>query len=178
MRRRPLFPPTTFPAPPRSIRSHSMRRLAFVALLSLAAFPAAAQRPTGIVGAYVPPRAWPEEPRRFDLLHQTIGIRFDVPTRTLYGTVTTRVAITQGATDTLRLNAENLTIDKATDAQGKALRFTFDTTHVTVRLARRATNGDTLYFTLTYHGAPEKGLYFVPRRNVVWSQGEATETRA
>ena len=157
-----------------------MRRPAFASLLLLALLPAvaAAQRPTGIVGAYVPPRAWPEEPRRFDLLHQTIGIRFDVPTRTLYGTVTTRVAITEGPTDTLRLNAENLTIDKATDARGRALRFTFDTTHVTVRLPKRAQNGDTVEFTLAYHGVPEKGLYFVPRRNVVWSQGEATETRA
>lgn len=157
-----------------------MRRASF-ALLALGLFAPAvahAQRPTGVVGAYVPPRTWPEEPRRFDLLHQKIGIRFDVPTRTLYGTVTTRVAITQGPTDTLRLNAENLTIDKATDARGKALRFTFDTTHVTVRLPKRATNGDTVEFTLTYHGVPEKGLYFVPRRNVVWSQGEATETRA
>ena len=138
----------------------------------------AAQRQTGVIGAYVPPRDWPQEPRRFDLLRQKIGIRFDVPTRTLYGTVTTRVAITQGPTDTLRLNAENLTIDKATDAAGKALRFTFDTTHVTVRLPKRVVNGDTVEFTLTYHGVPEKGLYFVPRRNVVWSQGEATETRA
>ncbi len=156
-----------------------MRRLACSALL-LAILPGAllAQRPAGTVGAYTPPRDWPQEPRRFDLLHQTIGIRFDVPTRTVYGTVTTRVAITEGPTDAVWLNAENLTIDKATDARGRALRFTFDTTRVTVRLGRRAAVGDTVEFTLTYHGVPERGLYFVPRRNVVWSQGEATETRA
>ena len=61
---------------------------------------------------------------------------------------------------------------------GKALRFTQDTAHVTVRLARRAAVGDTVEFTLQYHGVPERGLYIVPRRNVIWSQGEATETRA
>lgn len=158
-----------------------MRRASFVAaLLSAVALAPAlvAQRPTGIIGAYVPPRDWPQEPRRFDLLHQKIAIRIDVPHRELFGTVTTRVAITQGPTDTLRLNAENLTIDKATDARGKALKFTFDTNHVTVRLPKRVTNGDTVEFTLQYHGIPERGLYFVPRRNVVWSQGEATETRA
>ena len=105
-------------------------------------------------------------------------IRFDVPHRELFGTVTTRVAITLAPTDTVRLNAENLTIDKATDARGKSLRFTADTAHVTVRLAHRAQVGDTVEFTLQYHGIPERGLYFVPRRNVVWSQGEATETRA
>ena len=157
-----------------------MRRLALPLLVALAALPGAlqAQRPIGVVGAYVPPRAWPEEPRRFDLLHQAIHVRFDVPHRTLYGEVTTRVAITEGPTDTLRLNAENLTIDRATDARGRALRFTADTAHVTVRLPRRAAVGDTVEFTLRYHGVPERGLYFVPRRNVVWSQGEAIETRA
>jgi aminopeptidase N len=157
----------------------TIRALVVLSLVasSLAA-PAAAQRQTGVVGAYVPPRAWPQEPRRFDLLHQKIEIRFDVPHRGLYGVVTTRVAITQGPTDTVRLNAENLTIDAATDGRGRALRFTADTAHVTVRLARRAAVGDTVEFALRYHGVPERGLYFVPRRNVIWSQGEATETRA
>src|ERR1019366_7387746 len=55
---------------------------------------------------------------------------------------------------------------------------TQDTARVTVRLARRAAVGDTVEFTLQYHGVPERGLYIVPRRNVIWSQGEATETRA
>ncbi|MFI5235778.1 MAG: M1 family aminopeptidase [Gemmatimonadales bacterium] len=160
-----------------------MRRSSFVtAAFALLAFapPASAQqhRPTGIIGAYVPPRDWPQEPRRFDLLHQKIAIRIDVPHRELFGTVTTRVAITRGPTDTLRLNAENLTIDRATDAKGNALQFSADTNHVTVRLGHRAAQGDTVEFTLEYHGVPERGLYFVPRRQVVWSQGEATETRA
>jgi aminopeptidase N len=150
----------------------------FFALLTLAATPLSAQRPSGQVGAYVAPRAWPQEPRRFDLLHQTMRLRFDVPHRTLFGEVTTRLAITLAPTDSIRLDAENLTIDRATDARGRSLKFTADTSHVTVRLARRATVGDTVEFTLTYHGTPERGLYFVPRRNVIWSQGEATETRA
>jgi aminopeptidase N len=146
--------------------------------LAAAAARAAAQRPTGVVGAYVPPRTWPQEPRRFDLLHQKIEIRFDVPHRELFGTVTTRLAITQGPTDTVRLDAENLTIDRATDARGRSLHFIADTAHVTVRLGRRAVVGDTVQFALQYHGVPERGLYFVPRLHVVWSQGEAVETRA
>jgi aminopeptidase N len=137
----------------------------------------AAQRQTGVVGAYTALRTWPQEPRRFDLLHQTMRIRFDAPHRELFGAVTTRVALT-APSDSIRLEAENLTIDRASGAGGRALRFTFDTTHVTVRLPRRAAAGDTVEFTLTYHGFPERGLYFVPRRNVIWSQGEATETRA
>ena len=154
------------------------RAFVWLAALTSAASALGAQRPTGAVGAYVPPRTWPQEPRRFDLLHQTMRLRFDVPHRTLFGEVTTRLAITLAPTDTIRLDAENLTIDRATDARGRTLRFTADTSHVTVRLARRAAVGDTVEFTLGYHGTPERGLYFVPRRHVIWSQGEATETRA
>lgn len=144
--------------------------------LSLASA-AEAQRPTGIVGQYDAPRTWPEQPKRFDLLHQAIHIRFDAPHRKLIGEVTTRVALTQ-PTDTIRLEAENLTIEHASGASGRTLKFSQDTTHVTVRLPRTGKVGDTVDVTLTYHGFPERGLYFVPRRNVVWSQGEATETRA
>ena len=151
----------------------------WIALLScVVAIPAAAQRNTGVIGQYTPPRSWPQEPRRFDLLHQRIELQFDVPHRAIAGVVTTKVAITLAPTDTIRLNAENLTIDRATDAAGHVLRFTQDTARVTVRLARRAAVGDTVEFALRYHGVPERGLYIVPRRNVIWSQGEATETRA
>jgi len=138
----------------------------------------AAQRPTGVVGAYVPPRTWPQEPHRFDLLHQAIRLRFDLPHRELFGEVATRVAITLGATDTVRLDAEEITVDRATDGRGRALRFDSDSTHVTVRLVRRAAIGDTVEFTLAYHTVPQRGLYFVPRRHVIWTTGEAIETRA
>ena len=154
-------------------------RLALAVLGTVCAFESAlAQRPTGMVGQYVPPRTWATPPHGFDLLHQRIAVSFDVPRREVLGTVTSRLAITGAPTDTVRLNAEDLTIDAATDAAGRPLRFTADTAHVTVRLARRAAPGDTVEFTLRYHGTPERGLYFVPRRNVIWSQGEATETRA
>ena len=146
------------------------------AALALGARAAAAQRPTGAVGAYLAPRSWAEPPHGFDLLHQRIAVRFDVASRSVAGTVTTRLVVT-GPTDTVRLNAENLTIDEATGA-GRRLRFTADTSHVTVRLAARAAAGDTVEFALRYHGTPERGLYFVPRQRIIWTQGEATETRA
>ena len=61
---------------------------------------------------------------------------------------------------------------------GRRLRFTADTDHVTVRLPRRAAVGDTVAFTLRYHAAPERGLHFIARRNVVWSAGEAIDNPA
>ena len=89
---------------------------------------------------------------------------------------TTLLATT--ATDTVRLDADHLTITGATDAKGRKLRFQFDSTHVTVRLPRKVQPGDAVQFTLTYTGVPERGLYFVPRSHVVWTQGEAIETRS
>jgi len=151
--------------------------LAAAALLAALATPAAAQRPTGTIGRYVPPRTWPQGVHDFNLLHQTIHVRFDEAKRLVTGVVTTTL-IPDRATDTVRLDAEDMTIDRATDAHGRRLRFSFDTAHVTVRLRRRAAAGDTVVFTLAYHTHPERGIYFVPRRHVVWSQGEATETRA
>ncbi len=151
--------------------------LACAAGAALLPHPARAQRPAGTIGAYVPPRTWPAPPHGFDLLHQTIAVGFDWTRRSVAGTVTTRVVVTGAATDTIRLNAENLSVDEATQG-GRRLRFDADTAHVTVRLPRRAASGDTVEFTLRYHGTPERGLYFVPRRHVIWTQGEATETRA
>ncbi len=156
-----------------------MKRLISVAaVLAALCLPSLAQAQAhGVVGQYTPPRTWPQGVHDFNLVHQKIAVRFDESKRLVTGVVTTTVIPTE-ATDTVRLNAENMTIDRATDARGRSLHFSFDTTHVTVRLRRRAAAGDTVVFTLAYHTHPERGLYFVPRRHVIWSQGEATETRA
>jgi aminopeptidase N len=157
-----------------------MSRYLVAVAATLVAVPAVAlqaQRPTGVVGQYVPPRTWPQAVHDYDLVHQTIAVQFDEVRRLVMGQATTTVVAT-APTDTIRLNAENLTIDRATDARGRPLKFSADTAHVTVRLPRRAATGDTVVFALAYHAHPERGIYFVPRRHVIWSQGEATETRA
>ena len=138
---------------------------------------AAQQRPTGVVGQYTAPRTWPQGQHDFDLVHQRIAVRFDEAQRLVTGRVTTTVVPTV-PTDTVRLDAELITIDKAENAAGRSLRFTSDTDHVTVRLGRRAAAGDTGVFTLAYHTHPERGIYFLPRKHMVWSQREAEEARA
>jgi len=152
--------------------------LALAVLLLAPLTPSLAQvpRPTGIVGAYVPPKVWPQRARVFDLLHQRIEVSYDLDQRSVRGEVLTRLVVTAAPTDTIRLDASNLTIDGARDAQGRRLRFTADTSGVTVRLPRRAAVGDTVAFSLAYHGRPERGMYFVPRRRIMWTQGEAIET--
>ncbi len=130
----------------------------------------------GEVGRYSPPRTWPQAEHDYDLVHQKLAVSFDEAERLVKGEVTTTV-IAREATDSIRLNAEQLTIDAATMG-GRKIRFDADTSHVTVRLPGRIRAGDTATFTLAYHTHPVRGIYFVPRKHVVWSQGEATETRA
>jgi aminopeptidase N len=154
----------------------SRRLPALLALACLLAVPAAAQRTTGRIGAYTPPTVWPQHARVFDLLHQRIAISFDLQQHAVRGEVTTRLVVTAAPTDTVRLDASNLTIDAATDGAGRTLTLTSDTASVTVHLPRRAQRGDTVTFTLRYHGNPERGMYFVPRRPTMWTQGEAIET--
>jgi aminopeptidase N len=154
------------------------RLLPTLTLLTLLAIPSVAHAQTqGAVGHYTPPRTWPQGAHNFDLVHQKIAVQFDMAKRLVTGKVTTTV-IPRVRTNTIRLEAEDMTIDRATDARGRRLHFSFDTAHVTVRLRERASPGDTVVFTLAYHTHPERGLYFVPRRHVIWSQGEADETRA
>ena len=89
------------------------------------------------IGAYNPPVTWPERPRRFDLIHQRIAIGVDWSHLSIHGQVQTTVVATT-VTDTVRLDADHLTITSATDARGRKLKFTADTTHVTVRMPKRS----------------------------------------
>ena len=156
-----------------------MRRL--LRLPALLLLPRLPSPPSGAaaqsIGAYTPPVQWPERPPRFDLVHQRIALSVDWSRLAIRGQVQTTVLATT-ATDTVRLDADHLTITGATDAKGRKLRFTADTTHVTVRLPRRPSRRRHGRFTLRYTGVPERGLYFVPRSHVVWTQGEAIETRS
>jgi len=155
------------------------RQLLVAAVLVIGAPSAAiaqAPRKTGVVGAYTPPRDWPVRQRVFDLLHQRIAIGYDLDQRSMTGEVQTRLVVTAAPTDTIRLDASQLTIDGAFDAANHKLDFRSDTGSVTVHLAKRANVGDTVVFSLRYHARPERGMYFVPRRRVMWTQGEAIET--
>jgi aminopeptidase N len=153
-------------------------RLAATGLLFIPTLVIAQATASGQVGEYTPPRVWPVRQHGFDLQHQKISIGFNLQQRSMTGQVTTTLVVTGQPTDAIRLDASNLTIDGATDASGKRLRFVGDTASVVVRLGRRARVGDTVVFTLAYHGRPERGMYFVPRRHTMWTQGEAIETRS
>ena len=88
------------------------------------------------IGAYTPPIQWSERPPRFDLVHQRIAIGVDWSHLAVHGTVTTTVKLIT-VTDTVRLDADHLTMTGATDAAGRKLRYQADSTHVTVKLPKR-----------------------------------------
>ncbi len=162
---------------PRDARAGRGGRILSSALLVAAlVLPSACSPAGGAIGHYVPPRTWPQGVHDFNLVHQKLAVRFDMAKRLVTGVVTTTV-VPDVTTDTIKLNAEDMTIDSASDAQGP-LHFHFDTAHVWVQLRKPANAGDTVVFTLAYHTHPERGIYFIPRKHVIWSQGEATETRA
>jgi aminopeptidase N len=177
------FSRTTNAGVPARFRIHVLithRSLSYIAVAASlhVAIIGGAQSPrhTGRVGEYTPPRAWPVRQRTFDLLHQRIAISYHLDQRSMAGEVQTRLVVTAAPTDTIRLDASQLTIEGASDASNHKLDFRSDTGSVTVHLARRAKVGDTVVFSLRYHARPERGMYFVPRRRVMWTQGEAIET--
>ena len=108
-----------------SLPTHStLPRVALVALLPVAlAVGAQTPRQTGRVGAYTPPVVWPQRARTFDLLHQRIAISYDLDKRSMAGEVETRLIVRAQPTDTIRLDASQLTIDGATDAAKQNLKF-------------------------------------------------------
>jgi aminopeptidase N len=161
-----------------SLRRRPARTAALVLLFLPVALTAQIPRPSGRIGEYTPPRVWPVHARTFDLQHQRIAISYNLDQHTIAGEVVTTLVVTDAPTDTIRLDASQLTIDAASDSRGRKLRFTADTGRVTVRLAKRAAVGDTVVFTLRYHGQPERGMYFVPRRRVMWTQGETIENQS
>ncbi len=174
----PRAPPSRTPSREHFVRTTAANVLAALALLAAAPAALCAQlsRPPGKVGDYTPPVEWPVHARTFDLLHQRIAIRYDLDKRSVAGDLETQLVVIAAPTDTIHLDASQLTIEGATDAKGAKLSFHSDTNSVTVHLATRARVGDTVVFALRYHGRPERGMYFVPRRRVMWTQGEAIET--
>jgi len=105
------------------------------------------------IGAYTAPKVWPERPRRFDLIHQRIAISIDWSHRQVNGDVQTTIVATAPA-DTVRLDAANITFESATAANGRKLKFTTDSTRVTVKLAKKFAAGDTVTFSLKYNAIP------------------------
>ena len=100
----------------------------------------------------------------YDLVHQRIEVRnFDWDSTAFDGRVTTTVVSLRPGLDSLVLDmGRTLEVRRVTDAARRALAFARPGDSLVVRLPRPAGFGDTVRFTVDYHGRIRQGygLYF------------------
>jgi aminopeptidase N len=119
-----------------------------------------------------------ERLRVYDLQHQVTRIRFDWARHAVIGSTTIRFAALDQELSAVAFDAVGMTIRAVRSAAGSPLEHAYDGRTLTVNLrpalARRArTNIIIEYETVR----PKKGVYFVDRRHVIWTQGETEDTR-
>jgi aminopeptidase N len=107
---------------------------------------------------------WYTPSHDFDLLHQRIEVRnFDWDSTAFDGRVVTTLTSLRPGLDTVRLDMDRrLEVRSITTSGGAGLRFDRPGDTLAVLLAHRAAFGDTVRFTIDYHGRIEqgRGLYF------------------
>lgn len=125
-------------------------------------------------GPLPPGTSHAERPRTYDLKHQIVRVRFDWPRHAVTGSTTLTIAPLAGHTGLreITLDAVGMRITSVTSAAGTALQHTYDgrTLKVQIRLPAKLT---VAYETVR----PKKGVYFIDRRHVVWTQGDMEDTR-
>ncbi len=119
-----------------------------------------------------------EREREFDLLHQTVHVRFDWERHAVIGTNALRLAALAEPLDSVRLDAVGMSISAVTDADHRTLAHRYDGRTLTIALASRLAPGDSTKLTVAYETIrPSQGVYFIDRRHVIWTQGETEATR-
>ena len=119
----------------------------------------------------------------YDLVHERIELRnFDWDSTSFDGNVAITLRALRPAFDSVVLDAGKLLRIREVKDRTGALAFVTRGDSLVVRLRRPVAFGDTVRFTIAYHGVVEngKGLTFLeedagpPRRpQQIWSQGEA-----
>ena len=125
-------------------------------------------------GPLPPGTSHPERVRTYDLKHQVVHIRFDWARHAVVGSTTLTIGTLAGHTAAreVALDAVGMRIVGVTSAGGASLQHTYDGRTLNVRVRTPAT------FTVSYETVhPAKGVYFVDRRHVVWTQGDMEDTR-
>jgi aminopeptidase N len=117
--------------------------------------------------------------RTYDLQHQVVHVRFDWARHAVVGSTMLRVGALPGQPlQNVALDAIGMTFSAVRDATGRPLRFDYDGHTLTVHLASPVRPGRTASFTVAYETVrPKKGVYFVDRSHIVWTQGEMIDTR-
>jgi aminopeptidase N len=119
----------------------------------------------------------PERPRTYDLTHQTVRIRFDWTRHAVVGKTALKLSALESPVSTVVLDAVGMTISDVTGPSGAKLKYAYDGSTLSVSLPSALQPSRATTINVTYEAAPKKGVYFIDRKHVVWTQGETQETR-
>ena len=107
---------------------------------------------------------WDTPSHDYDLIHQRIEVgNFDWDSTSFDGRVTTTAVARRDGFDAVRLDMERkLEVRAVTGRPSEALKFDRPGDTLVVRLPRAVAWGDTVRFTVAYHGriTQGRGLYF------------------
>ena len=156
-----------------------MRSLHVLLIASVAAAPAIAQQTSNTNLERITNDAYTRS-HDYDLVHQRISIGdFNWDSLSFTGKVVTTLIAQRSSMDSVVLDAgAKLVIRAATGAAGGSLRTSRQGDTLVVHLAKPATFGDTVRFTIDYAGRVQngRGLTFIDQRphtpRQLWSQGE------
>ena len=129
-------------------------------------------------GAAPPGDPRTERVRSYDLQHQVTRIRFDWTRHAVIGSTTIRFAALDQPLTTASFDAVGMTIRSVRTGGGAPLEHGYDGTSLTVTLRPALAPRARATIEIEYETErPRKGLYFIDRRRVVWTQGETEDTR-
>ncbi|HNT19223.1 MAG TPA: M1 family metallopeptidase [Saprospiraceae bacterium] len=132
-------------------------------------------------------------PRRWDLLHMSLQLKFDWENEQVHGKASLRLKPLFYPTDSLELDAKSFDIHTiSAGGQSKNLVYRYDGEILKISLGKKYSRKDTLDLFLEYRGNPSRnqttgsaaitddnGLYFIDPRGTdpnlptqLWSQGE------
>ena len=119
-----------------------------------------------------------ERVRTYDLQHQSTTVRFNWARHAVEGTTTLQIAGLAGgaAISSVAIDAGDMTIKRVMSGN-RSLRHDYDGSSLVVHLPSPLRAAEKISITIGYDGANRtKGAYFKSRQ-IVWTQGEAEDTR-
>jgi aminopeptidase N len=120
----------------------------------------------------------PEAPRRFDLQHQIISVRFDWARHAVIGSTTLRLVTLDAPLDTINLDAMGMKITRVIAVNSGPVTYTYDDTTLAIHPSQPLAPHTPILITVDYETVkPKKGAYFIDRVHYLWTQGETDETR-
>jgi aminopeptidase N len=119
-----------------------------------------------------------ERLRVYDLQHQVTRIRFDWGSHAVVGSTTIRLAALDQELSAIAFDAVGMTIRSVKSTAGSPLAHAYDGRTLTVTLRPGLAPRARTTIVIEYETVrPKKGVYFVDRRHMIWTQGETEDTR-